>query len=84
MSYYDRSLAFSMCNSWKERAIVESILQEVDKMINENVPKVIEQYLNQNKERMILDIETSINGHMIDSDSISRAIQEEVLNRLKF
>ena len=82
MSYYGRSYAFMKCKSWEEREIVESILQEVERMINENVYKIIEQYLSQYKEKIVLEITTLVNGKL-SSDQIIKAIENEISNQIK-
>lgn len=53
-------------------------------MINDLVPIMIERYLNENQEKVLLKIETMINGHSVGSQAIMDSIQKELVNQLKF
>ena len=51
-------------------------------MILEMVPQIVERYMNEHKDKLILDIETMINGKMINSDNIVSAIQDAIARQL--
>lgn len=70
------------CKNIDEKIMIERLFSTVEKMINDSVPLMIERYMNANKDKLILDIETMINGRMIDSDDIVNAIQKEIAKKL--
>ena len=53
-------------------------------MINDLVPIMIEKYMNENQEKLLLNIQTMINGHSVGTDEIMQSIQKELVNQLKF
>ena len=53
-------------------------------MIYELVPIIVEKYINENQEKLLLNIQTMINGHCVGTDAIIESIQKELVNQLKF
>lgn len=53
-------------------------------MISELVPIMIEKYINENQEKMLLRIEPIIDGNNVSSQAIIDSIQKELVNQLKF
>lgn len=83
MSYlYDKSFAIMKCNTWEEKIMIERLFSAVEQMIIEIVPQMVEKYMNEHKDKLILEIETMINGKMINSDNIVGAIQDVIARQL--
>ena len=53
-------------------------------MINDLVPIIVEKYMNEYKDQLVLDIQTVINGQVVGSDAIIADIQKALANQLKF
>ena len=53
-------------------------------MIHELVPMIVEKYINENQEKLLLNIQTMINGHCVGTDAIIESIQKELVNQSKF
>ncbi len=51
-------------------------------MINEVVPIMIEKYLNENQEKLLLSIETMVNGRRIGSERIVEEIKNAIATQL--
>ena len=51
-------------------------------MIYELVPQYVEKYMNEHKEKMVLDIQTLVNGKMVNSNNITDAIKEVLAKEL--
>ena len=83
MSYlYDKSFAIMKCNSWEEKIKIESLFSAIEQMVLEIVPQMIEKYIDEHKDKLILDIETMINGKTINQDNIISAIQDTITRQL--
>lgn len=83
MSYlYDKSFAIMKCNTWEEKIMIERLFSAVEQMIIQIVPQMVEKYMNEHKDKLILEIETMINGKMINSDNIVGAIQDAIARQL--
>lgn len=83
MSYlYDKSFAIMKCNNWEEKIMIERLFSAVEQMIIEIVPQMVEKYMNEHKDKIIIEIETMLNGKMINSDNIVSAIQDAIARQL--
>ena len=57
MSYlYDKSFAIMKCNSWEEKIVIERLFSAFEQMILEIVPQIVERYMNEHKDKMVLEI----------------------------
>lgn len=81
---YDKSYVIAGQQSPQDRIMMEKLFQAVEQMINDLVPIMIEKYLIENQENVLLKIETMINGHSVSSQAIMDSIQKELVNQLKF
>ena len=83
MSYlYDKSYAIMKCNTWEEKIMIERLFSAVEQMVLEIVPKIVDKYMEEHKDKLILDVEPMINGKMIDSNNIVKAIQDIIVKQL--
>ena len=83
MSYlYDKSFAIMKCNTWEEKIMIERLFSAVEQMVLEIVPKIVDKYMEEHKDKLILDVEPMINGKMIDSNNIVKAIQDIIVKQL--
>jgi len=53
-------------------------------MIYELVPIIVEKYINENQEKLLLNIQTIINGSCVGTNEIMDSIQKALFNQLKF
>lgn len=51
-------------------------------MVIEIVPQIIERYMNEHKDKLTLDIETTLNGKVVNSENIVSAIQDTIVRQL--
>ena len=49
-------------------------------MINELVPQLVEKYINEHREKLIIDIETNVNGRYAAQGKIADAIREDIIS----
>ena len=81
---YDKSYIIASQKTAQDRIDMERLFQTVEQMINELVPNIVEKYINENQEKLLLNIQTMINGHCVGTDAIIESIQKELVNQLKF
>ena len=79
----DKSFAIINCKTWEETIAMENMFSAVEQMIIELVPQYVEKYLNENKDKIIFEIETLINGKIINSNNIVNAIHDEIVKQLR-
>ena len=79
---YEKSLATANCKSLDEKSMIDRLFTAVERMVEQKVPFMVDKYINEYKDKLIIDIETMINGKMVNSDSIVSAIQETVAKQL--
>ena len=80
---YDKSLIIANQKTAQDRVDMERMFQIFENMISETVPSLVEKYINEHKDQLILDIQTMINGRCVDANGIVEEIQKSLANQLK-
>ena len=85
MSYsYDKSYIIATQKKWEDKVMIERLFQTIEQMIDERVPIAVYKYINEHKDKLLIDVETSINGKSIESDKIIEDLQNMLVEHMKF
>lgn len=83
MNYlYDKSYIIATQKKWEDKIMIERLFSAIESMVNEAIPIAVEKYITEHKEKILVDIETVINGKSIGSDRLVEEIQNMIANEL--
>ena len=83
MNYlYDKSYIIATQKKLEDKIMIERLFSAIESMVNEAIPIAVEKYITEHKGKILVDIETVINGKSIGSDRLVEEIQNMIANEL--
>ena len=83
MSYYNGiTNLIASSKSFEEQTRIEDLFMIIDQMISEKVPQMVEKYVKEHTEDLIINIQTMINGAVIDLPDIRNEIMRQVSKKM--
>ena len=83
MSYYNGiTNLIASSKSFEEQTRIEDLFMIIDQMISEKVPQTVEKYVKEHTEDLIINIQTMINGAVIDLPDIRNEIMRQVSKKM--
>ena len=79
---YEKSLAIMKCKNNEEKIAMDNMFTVVEQMIKEEVMQYVEKYMNEYKDRMILEIAAMINGKVVNLENLGNMIRDVIVKKL--
>lgn len=81
-SSYDKSYVIGMQKNWEDRIMIERLFQAVEEMIQSIVPLEVEKYITEHMDKIVMDIQTMVNGKSVNSEGLIEEIKNIIIKEL--